>query len=141
LALLHAYKVLRIEEIKNIASESISFLEKIKFNSGYLSVIGSNGWYSKGGQPALAAQQPINAMAMVLLYHMDYSINKNPLSLKKMYKSYKWILGDNFLRMPLYDFETKGCNDGLEKDRVSHNQGAESTLAFLISHMTVLMAH
>jgi hypothetical protein len=141
LALLHAYKVLRNEELKAIAFESIAFLEKIKFKHGYLSVIGSNGWYPRNGTVALDAQQPVNAMAMVLLYHMAYSITKERAYLEKMYKAYTWFLGDNFLRMPLYDFETKGCNDGLEKDRVSRNQGAESTLAFLISHMTALIAH
>jgi glycosyltransferase involved in cell wall biosynthesis len=141
LALLHAYKVLRIEELRTIALESLAFLEKIKFKQDYLSVIGSNGWYPKGGKPAIDAQQPVNAMAMVLLYHTAYSMTKDQAYLEKMYKCYKWFLGDNFLRMPLYDFESKGCNDGLEKDRVSHNQGAESSLSFLISHMTVLIAH
>ena len=141
LALLHAYRILRVEEIKTIAFESIAFLEKIKFKHDYLTVIGSNGWYPRNGVQALDAQQPINPMAMVQLYQMAYSITKDRSYLEKMYTSYKWFLGDNFLRVPLYDFETKGCNDGLEKDRVSCNQGAESTLAFWISHMTVLIAH
>jgi hypothetical protein len=141
LALLQAYKVLRIESFKTIAIEALDFLESLKFKNGHLLLIGSNGWFPQGGTPALDAQQPVNAMAMVLLYRMAYSVTKSQKHLDKMYLSYKWFLGDNFLRMPLYDFETKGCNDGLEKDRVNRNQGAESSLAFSISHMTVLMAH
>ncbi len=141
LALLHSYKVLRNEEYKTIALEALAFLERTKFKNDYLSVIGSNGWYPKDGKPALAAQQPVNAMGMVLLYHTAYSLTKDRSFLEKMYLAYNWFLGENFLRMPLYDFETKGCNDGLEKDRVSRNQGAESTLAFSIAHMTVLIAH
>jgi len=141
LALLHAYNVLRVDRYKLIAFESIAFLEKIKFSSEYLRVIGNEGWYPRGGKPALYAQQPVNAMAMVLLFHKAYSVTKDKAWLVKMFKAYKWFLGDNFLHMPLYDFETKGCNDGLEKDRVSRNQGAESTIAYWISHIDVLIAH
>lgn len=51
-----------------------------------------------------------------------------------------WFLGENDLRMCLYDFETNGCCDGLESYGVNRNQGAESTLSYLISHLTVLQA-
>lgn len=51
-----------------------------------------------------------------------------------------WFLGENDLRVSLYDFETKGCCDGLESTGVNRNQGAESTLAYLISHLSVLEA-
>jgi hypothetical protein len=50
-------------------------------------------------------------------------------------------LGENDLRMSLYDFETKGCCDGFESYGVNRNQGAESSLAYLISHLTVLQAY
>jgi hypothetical protein len=52
-----------------------------------------------------------------------------------------WFLGENDLRMSLYDFETKGCCDGFENYGVNRNQGAESSLAYLISHLTVLQAY
>ena len=54
--------------------------------------------------------------------------------------SYKWFLGENTLRAPLYDHETKGCCDGLLPTGINRTQGAESTLAYLISHLTVLKA-
>jgi hypothetical protein len=50
-------------------------------------------------------------------------------------------LGENDMRMSLYDFETKGCCDGFENYGVNRNQGAESSLAYLISHLTVLQAY
>jgi hypothetical protein len=46
---------------------------------------------------------------------------------------FEWFLGRNDLGVPLYDFRTGGCHDGLEPDRVNRNQGAESTLAWLLS--------
>jgi hypothetical protein len=57
-----------------------------------------------------------------------------------MFVSYQWFLGENILRVPLYDHETKGCCDGLQQTAINRNQGAESTLAYLISHLTVLKA-
>ncbi len=52
-----------------------------------------------------------------------------------------WFLGENDMRMSLYDFETKGCCDGFENYGVNRNQGAESSLAYIISHLTVLQAY
>ncbi len=52
-----------------------------------------------------------------------------------------WFLGENDLRMSFYDFETKGCCDGFENYGVNRNQGAESSLSYLISHLTVLQAY
>ena len=49
-----------------------------------------------------------------------------------------WFLGENDIRMNMYDFETKGCCDGIERYGLNRNQGAESTLAYLISHLRVL---
>ena len=40
---------------------------------------------------------------------------------------------ENDLGLALYDPGTGGCRDGLHVDRLSQNQGAESTLAFLLS--------
>jgi hypothetical protein len=37
------------------------------------------------------------------------------------------------LRVPLYDAITGGCRDGLHPERVNENQGAESTLSFLMA--------
>ena len=53
-------------------------------------------------------------------------------------KAFDWFLGRNDLHIPLYDFRTKGCNDGLMSDGVNMNQGAESTLSFLLSLLAVV---
>jgi len=42
-------------------------------------------------------------------------------------------LGDNDLQIALYDYNTGGCRDGLHPDRANENQGAESTLSFLMA--------
>jgi len=86
------------------------------------------------------AQQPIDAMAMTLMFYQALRLTKDKSYLTKLQISFMWFLGENDLRMNLYDFETKGCCDGFEHDGVNRNQGAESSLAYLISHLTVIQA-
>jgi hypothetical protein len=80
-------------------------------------------------------------MAMVLMYHQAFRLTKDKKYLNDLFTAFMWFLGENDLRMSLYDFETKGCCDGFESYGVNRNQGAESSLAYLISHLTVLEAH
>ncbi len=140
LALLHAYEITEDEKIKEIAMESLEFLDKLTLNNGFLSPIGNNEWYHRGGEVPVFDQQAIETMAMVLMYLKAYQITHHPAYIEKMFVSYQWFLGENILRVPLYDHETKGCCDGLQETALNRNQGAESTLAYLISHLAVLKA-
>lgn len=138
LALLHSSEITGIESVRNIAIESLKFLEKKTFYKDYLTPIGNNGWLTKGSKAPMYDQQAIETMAMVLMYSQAYHLTQDPQMLRKMHTSFMWFYGENELRIPLYDSETKGCSDGLEMDGINRNQGAESTLACLISHIAVL---
>jgi hypothetical protein len=140
LALLHAAGILNDDEVRETALESMNFLSDTTLKDGFLSLVGNSSWYVKDGPASMFAQQPLDALAMVLMFHQAFQLTKDKIYLNKLYISFMWFLGDNDLRMCLYDFETKGCCDGLEKYGVNRNQGAESTLAYLISHLTVLQA-
>jgi glycosyltransferase involved in cell wall biosynthesis len=141
LALLCSSEILNDDKIAKTAFESMDFLTKHTFKDDYLSVIGNEKWYKKDGERSVFAQQPIDAMAMVLMYHQAYHLTNDKDYFNKLYSSFLWFLGENDLRMSLYDFETQGCCDGFERSGVNRNQGAESTLAYLISHLTVLQAY
>jgi hypothetical protein len=141
LALLHAAEILQDENIRKVAFESMDFLTKVTMKDGYLSIIGNRGWYKKGGERSVFAQQPIDALAMILMYHQAFHLTRDKGYIQQLYTSFMWFLGENDLRMSLYDFETKGCCDGFEDNGVNRNQGAESSLAYLISHLTVLQAY
>ncbi len=141
LALLHSVEILNDDKITEVAIESMNFLTTHTLKDNYLSIIGNEKWYKKEGERSVFAQQPIDAMAMVLMYHQAYFVTKDKDYLNKLYTSFLWFLGENDLRMSLYDFETKGCCDGFESYGVNRNQGAESSLAYLISHLTVLQAY
>ncbi len=138
LALLHSAEITGNERAMEIAYESIEFLDSLTLSKGYLSPVGSDGWYYRNGNMAIFDQQAIESMAMVLMYFKAYDISGEKQFLSKMYLCYQWFLGENTLRLPLYDHETKGCCDGLQPGGLNRNQGAESTLAYFISHLLVL---
>jgi glycosyltransferase involved in cell wall biosynthesis len=140
LALLHSYEITSNEKVKTIALKSMAFLDKLTLSNGYLSPIGNDGWYYRGGSFPTFDQQAIETMAMVLMHFQAYETLRKPEYIEKMFLSYKWFLGENTLRAPLYDHETKGCCDGLMPTGINRNQGAESTLAYMLSHLTVLKA-
>ncbi len=141
LALLHSAEILNEDRVLEVAIEALQFLTKHTLNENYLSIIGNAKWYKKDGERSTFAQQPIDAMAMVLMYHQAFHVTKDKEYLNKLYTSFLWFLGENDLRMSLYDYETNGCCDGFESYGINRNQGAESSLAYLISHITVLQAY
>lgn len=140
LALLHSCEITGNDEARQIALKTMAFLDNITLASGYLSPVGNNGWYQRGGNFPVFDQQAIETMAMVLMNFQAYRIFRKPEYIGKMFLCYKWFLGDNTLRVPLYDYQTRGCCDGLLPTGINRNQGAESTLAYLIAHLTVLKA-
>lgn len=95
--------------------------------------IGSNGFYRKGRERARFDQQPIEACATVSACLEAYRVTQNSVWLKEARSAFEWFLGRNDLGQELYDPSTGGCFDGLQEDRLNRNQGAESTLAFLLS--------
>ncbi|MGZ3763424.1 MAG: glycosyltransferase [Mucilaginibacter sp.] len=140
LSLLHSYEITGNEKVKQIAFKTMAFLDNLTLSNGYLSPVGNDGWHYRGNQFPVFDQQAIETMAMVLMHFQAYQISRRPEHIEKMFLCYKWFLGENTLRAPLYDHETKGCCDGLLPTGINRNQGAESSLAYLISHLTVLKA-
>jgi hypothetical protein len=100
---------------------------------GYFAPIGSNGFYRRGGRKALYDQQPIEACGMVSACLDAGRVTGDPEWAPQARRAFGWFLGQNHLQQPLYDATTGGCRDGLHADRVNRNQGAESTLSFLLA--------
>jgi glycosyltransferase involved in cell wall biosynthesis len=95
--------------------------------------IGSNGFYRKGQEQARFDQQPIEACATVSACLDAYRATQDQSWLTEAQSAFEWFLGRNDLGRELYDPTTGGCCDGLQESRINQNQGAESTLAFLLS--------
>jgi glycosyltransferase involved in cell wall biosynthesis len=100
---------------------------------GHFVPIGSHGFYSKKTEKARFDQQPIEACAMVSACLEAYRATGKSHWRKEAWSAFNWFLGDNDLQIALYDSSTGGCRDGLHPDRANENQGAESTLSFLMA--------
>jgi hypothetical protein len=101
--------------------------------SGYFRPVGSNGFWRRGDLPARFDQQPIEANAMLSACLEAHAATGEHSWLREARRAFDWYLGSNDLGISLFDAQTGGCRDGLHIDRANQNQGAESTLAFLLS--------
>ena len=101
--------------------------------NGHFRPIGSNGFYRRGGTRSTFDQQPIEAHAMVSACLEAYCATSDSWWYEQAQRAFDWFLGWNDLGLELHSVNTGGCRDALHVDRVNGNQGAESTLAFLLS--------
>lgn len=140
-ALFEAYMTTSNETFLEIATKTCDFLLETTFAEDHFSFIGCNGWYPKGGTKAQFDQQALEAVSTAMMLRGAYEATDNPNYLKMQKKAFDWFLGDNDLSIPLYDFRTKGCCDGLERSGVNLNQGAESMLSFLLALLSVVESY
>ncbi len=108
-------------------------VEQQKGPAGHFAPIGCNGFWKRGGERARFDQQPIEANAMIAASLEAYALTHDEYWKGASRHCFEWFLGRNDLNEPLYDSTTGGCRDALHHDRISQNQGAESSLAFYLS--------
>jgi glycosyltransferase involved in cell wall biosynthesis len=102
-------------------------------DEGYFAPIGSNGFYPRQAEKARFDQQPLEACATVSACLDAWRVTGEEMWTDEMWRAFSWFLGENDLRASLYDPATGGCRDGLHPDRPNENQGAESTISFLLA--------
>jgi glycosyltransferase involved in cell wall biosynthesis len=125
---------LQNEEMSDAGTRSLQWLADIQCSEdGYFTPIGSNGFYRRGAPKALFDQQPVEACAMVSACLEAARATGEARWAQHARRAFGWFLGQNHLQQSLYDPTTGGCRDGLHADRVNENQGAESTLSFLLA--------
>ncbi len=117
-----------------IGLKSLRWLTSMqKTTCGHFRPIGSNGFHHRGGVRADFDQQPVESHAMVAACLEAFRVTGDLYWSGEARRAFEWFLGGNDLGLPIYDCATGGCGDGLHSDRVSANQGAESSLAFHLS--------
>jgi glycosyltransferase involved in cell wall biosynthesis len=124
-----------------VAQKTCDFLLAQTFNGDHFSFVGCHGWYERGAKKARWDQQPIEAVGTVMMLGEAYEITKNKEYLKLQRKAFDWFLGVNDLAVPVYNFRTRGCHDGLTPTGVNLNQGAESTLSFLLALLVIVESY
>lgn len=129
------------DEWIDIAMEALSWLVELHFpDTAHFVSIGCNGFYQRGAERARFDQQPIEANAMIAACLAAYTITGDTDWHWRAQRTFDWFLGSNDAGLPLYDATTGGCCDGLAPGKINRNQGAESTLAFLMSLLELHMA-
>jgi len=117
--------------------KALKWLLSIQTETGHFAPIGNHGWFEKGRSKARFDQQPIEANAMIEACIEAFNITQDKTWVDSAVMCFNWFLGNNDLNMPLYDPKTGGCRDGLMADGINQNEGAESSLAWLLSLMTL----
>lgn len=137
-ALLRAYQVTGNQEYRQVAGKSLKFLATITFEpKDYFAPIGQDGWYFRNGKRAYFDQQPEDTASAVEALTAAYQITKKKSYQDKAKLTFAWFLGKNHLKQMVYDEATGGCYDGLGKYSLNFNQGAESTISYLLARLAV----
>lgn len=134
-ALLCAYTITDNEVYKNIAKRSFDFLIEKTFDQDCIKVVSNQTWHHKGTLCGEYGEQPIDVAYTVLTLRKFHDIFKEKHYLEKMEMAFNWFLGNNHLEQIIYNPCTGGCFDGLEENNVNLNQGAESTVSYLMARM------
>jgi hypothetical protein len=126
---------------KEIAKSSFDFILSKTFIKNRIKVISNKSWLRKGEEldPRLhqGGEQPIDVAYTILALSKFYDVFKDEEYKHKMEISFNWFLGNNHLNQIIYNPRTGGCYDGLEENHVNLNQGAESTVSYLMARLTV----
>jgi glycosyltransferase involved in cell wall biosynthesis len=123
------------DRMVSVGLESLDWLMETQrcATNGHFVPIGSQGFYRQDGEKARFDQQPIEAAGTVSACLQAYRVTGDGRWRSAAWSAFNWFLGDNDLELALYDSITGGCRDGLHPDRANENQGAESTLSFLMA--------
>ncbi|MGQ9858331.1 MAG: glycosyltransferase [Thermodesulfobacteriota bacterium] len=137
-ALLMSGQWLQRGDMVEAGLRSLEWLLQVQTDpKGHFVPIGNKGWYSRGGWRARFDQQPIEAQNMIQACIEAYNVTGEERWAHEARRCFEWFLGRNDLNARLFDYGTGGCCDGLTADGANLNQGAESTLAWLLSLMSM----
>lgn len=137
LGLLLAYDIIKKKEYLEIGLESLNFIKEITVVDNRFIPIGNKKWYVKGGKRAFYDQQPIEASCMIELLKAAMKVTGDKEYGENALIVFDWYLGRNTKGEMLYDPVTGGCFDGLTPKGVNRNQGAESTISYLLARLEI----
>jgi uncharacterized protein YyaL (SSP411 family) len=140
-SLLYAYQLTKDPIYKEVAEESFHFLLEKTLTGEQIKVISNQGWLQKESGRKEYGEQPIDIAGTVsALYTFYFVLGKQEYLLKQKI-AFNWFLGNNHLNQIIYNPSTGGCYDGLEEYNINLNQGAESTVSYLLARMCMAKNH
>ncbi len=139
-ALLCAYLATGKEIYKEVAKTSFDFLLTKTFNGDRMQVISNQTWMHRCREvlaPASGGEQPIDVAYTILALKRFNDVFDDKVYREQMNCAFSWFLGENHLQQIIYNPCTGGCYDGLEENNVNLNQGAESTVSYLMARLAM----
>ena len=136
-ALLLAYRETGEDRCREVALESLEILTGACYRDGVFNLVGNEGWYPRGGSPARFKQSPIEATSLCEAYVDAYVIERDARYLELARCAFEWFLGRNINGMPLYDFASFSCADGLLLNEVDPNRSAEAIIHWLLALLRI----
>jgi len=136
-AMLYAWLMTGEILYKDIARSSFNFLLSQTFNENGIEVISNKNWLLKGEEAGHFGEQPIDVAYTIMTLSNFYAVFTDEDYRLKMETAFNWFLGNNRLHQIVYNPSTGGCYDGLEETHVNLNQGAESTISYLMARFTI----
>ncbi|MGB3586114.1 MAG: glycosyltransferase [Tunicatimonas sp.] len=126
------------EEYRQVAYRSFDFLLRCLFiQEDQIKVISNNGWLMKGEECKNGGEQPIDVCYTITALSLFHRVSRRKSYQDKLHAAFHWYLGNNHLKQIIYNPATGGCFDGLEEQYVNQNQGAESTVCYLIARLQI----
>ncbi len=136
-ALLLVYDTTKDKRYLKIGKTTLDFLIEKSFINGIFMPIGQDGWHHKNKRRNKYDQQPEEVRAMVYALRAGYMVTGNAEYHQLMRKTFNWFLGDNSLHQIVCDQTTGGCFDGVGRTGINLNQGAESTVSYLLARLAL----
>ncbi|MHB9054643.1 MAG: glycosyltransferase [Paludibacteraceae bacterium] len=136
-AMLFTFLMTGVEIYKDVARSSFNFLLSRIFNKNGIEVISNKSWLQRGQPAEQFGEQPIDVAYTIMTLSTFYKEFEDENHQQKMETAFNWFLGDNRLHQIIYNPSTGGCYDGLEETQVNLNQGAESTVSYLMARFTI----
>jgi glycosyltransferase involved in cell wall biosynthesis len=133
--LFFAYDLTKKQKYLRVGIATLKFLTSITFENRQYSPIGQNGWYARSGIRSYFDQQPEDAASMVQTKVAAYKITGEKRQLREALLAFQWFLGKNYLNQMVYNEATGGCHDGVGQHTLNLNQGAESTICYLLARL------
>jgi glycosyltransferase involved in cell wall biosynthesis len=138
-ALMACGRATRNDDMVSLGIDVLKWLRAVQLNpsTGCFTPVGNQGWFSKAGSKSQYDQQPLEAAAMIGACIEAYECTHGEEWVEFATTCFNWYLGKNDQQAKLYDAATGGCRDGLQQDGVNQNQGAESTLSYILSLLAI----
>ena len=132
---MYAWLITGKRKYREIAETTFDFLLSHYFMKGQIRVISNDGWFDKRNKRTFHGEQPIEVAYTIFSLDLFYHVTRKKKFADQLRIAFSWFLGNNHLHQIMYNPANGASYDGLEKNNVNINQGAESSLCYFMARL------